>query len=84
MNLKFLRAFWNPVFVVGLAILALGCGPLVVFGVLQAFGFFPENNGLGLGLLFWIAVWPALAFLIGGTVLAVKHADRRTGSGGAA
>jgi hypothetical protein len=84
MNLKFLRTFWNPVFVVGLAILALGCGPLVLFGVLQEFGYFPENNGLGLGLPFWIAVWPALAFLIGGTVVAVKRADTRTGSGGAA
>jgi hypothetical protein len=83
MNLRFLRAFWNPAFVVGLGILALGCGPLLVFGALQAFGYFPGNNGLGLGLLFWIAVWPALAFLIGGTVVAVKRADTRTGSGGA-
>ena len=45
---------------------------------------FDIQDGLGLGLLCWIAVWPALAFLIGGTVVAVKHADTRTGSGGAA
>jgi hypothetical protein len=84
MNLKFFRAFWNPAFIGGLAILAVGTGPLVVFGVLQQFGYFPGNNGLGLGLLFFFTVWPALAFIIGGVVVGVKRLDSSNRDGRAA
>jgi hypothetical protein len=83
-TLKFLRAFWNPAFIVGLVILVLGCGPLIVFGILQDVGYFPRNNGLALGLLFFFTVWPALALIAVGVALGVKRVDASAGKGGAA
>ena len=75
MNTRFLRAFLNAPFIAGLAILVVGTGPLVLFGILQTFGFFPGNNGLGLGLLFFFSIWPALAFLIGGIAVGIRRVD---------
>ena len=74
-NWKFFRAFRNFPFVLGLVVLALGTGPLVVFGLLQELGYFPGNNGLGFGLLFFFSIWPALALIIGGVAVAVKRVD---------
>ena len=79
MNLKFLRAFRNAAFIGGIVILVLGSGPLIVFGILQEFGYFPGNNGLGFGLLFFFTLWPALALIIGGVAVGVKRVDASAG-----
>ena len=75
MNWKLLRAFWNPAFIGGVALLALGSGPLLIFSLLQELGYFPGNTGLGLSLLFFITVWPSLALIIGGFVVGGKQVD---------
>jgi hypothetical protein len=84
MNLKFLRAFWNAAFIGGLALLIVSSGPLIIFGILQQLGYFPGNNGLGLGLWFFLTIWPALGFLVAGVVIGVKHVDGSAGKGRAA
>jgi hypothetical protein len=84
MNTKLARAFRNPAFIAGVALLLLGSGPLLVFCVLQEFGYFPGNNGLGLGLLFFFTVWPALALVAWGFTVAVRRVDAPAGKGDAA
>ncbi len=83
MNLKFLRAFRNPAFIGGVVLLLLGGGPLVIFAILQEFGLFPGNNGLGFGLLFVFTLLPAGALIVGGCVVAVRRADGAGGKGAA-
>ena len=75
MNLSFLRAFRNPAMIGGVALLVVSIGPLIIFGILQQFGYFPGNNGLGLGLWFFLTIWPALGFIIAGIVVGVKAVD---------
>ena len=58
---------------VGLGCVGLALGPLVLFALLQwAFGLFPGNNGLGLGL--WAFVSGPVAVLV--LVLCVLRDDR--------
>jgi hypothetical protein len=79
MNLKFLRAFWNPAFIGGAALFTLGASPLLVCGILQKFGYFPGSNLVGPGILFFLAACPAVALLIGGLVIGVRRVDATDG-----
>jgi len=83
MNWKVVHAFWNPPFIGGVALLALGSSPLLIFSLLQELGYFPGNTGLGFGLLFFITALPSLALIVGGVVVAVKRVDAGRGKGAA-
>ena len=67
---------------IGLGCLALSVGPLVLFGVLQMVGFFPGNNGLGLGLwMTFTAPFAFLIFIVGAIHSARDKPKRREGRG---
>jgi hypothetical protein len=57
----------------GLWVLALGCGPLLLFMVANAIGLVsdPDPNPVGLGLLFFVSIWPGAALVVAGFMLAV-------------
>jgi hypothetical protein len=52
---------------VGLGLLAVGCGPLLLFLAADTLGMIrdPNPNPVGLGIIFFVTIWPA----IGCTVL---------------
>ena len=57
----------------GLGCIGVAVGPIAVFALLQwAFGFFPGNNGLGLGL--WLVASGPVALIV--LVLGVFRDDR--------
>jgi hypothetical protein len=63
---SFLSNRWSKV---GLTLVVLGWGPLLLVVFLSAVGLWPDPNPnpIGLGLLFFVTFWPAVACLtIGG------------------
>ncbi|WP_278983768.1 hypothetical protein [Sphingobium yanoikuyae] len=63
----------------GLGLLALGCGPLVVFLIADEIGLVrdPNPNPIGLGLLFVFSVPPALCLTLFGLARAAWCALNR-------
>jgi len=63
----------NGLLRLGLWVLAIGCGPLLLFLGADAIGLVsdPDPNPVGLGMLFFISVWPGAAMLVAGLMLAV-------------
>ncbi|MBB6228187.1 hypothetical protein FHS79_002372 [Polymorphobacter multimanifer] len=56
----------------GLWVLALGCGPLLLFMAAHVVGLTePNPNPVGLGMLFFVTVWPGVALVVAGLMLAV-------------
>ena len=46
---------------IGLAILVLGVGPLLIVCLLDVIGLGnPDSNGLGVGLLAYVSLWPGI------------------------
>ena len=75
MNRGFLKALRNPVFIAGVSLLVLGSGPLIIGGLLHEAGLVDIGNGLGFGLLFFFTIWPSLALICAGIVVAAKRDD---------
>jgi hypothetical protein len=59
--------FW-----LGLTVLAGGCGPLIVTGLLANLGVTedPNPNPVGFGILAFFTFYPSIAMLFGGLILA--------------
>jgi hypothetical protein len=54
----------------GLAVLALGCGPLLLVALAGGLGLVDDPNPIGLGMLAFASVWPGVGMLVaGGLVL---------------
>ena len=58
----------------GLALLVLGCGPLLLFGLIFELGLMsdPDPNPMGLGLLAFLTFWPGLILTIIGLVRSLR------------
>jgi hypothetical protein len=67
---------------IGLVLVVVGWGPLLAVIVLAAIGLWPDPNPnpIGLGLLFFVTFWPAVACL-GFGALQVQRARRSPESG---
>jgi hypothetical protein len=60
----------NRILKAGLLVLALGCGPLLLFGLVFQLGLMddPNPNPIGLGLLAFFSFWPGVILTIIGVV----------------
>jgi len=69
---RFLASRWTRA---GLALVALGWGPLLLVGLLAELGLWsdPDPNPVGLGLLFYVTFWPAVACLGLGVLQALRR-----------
>lgn len=56
---------WPTSLVLGLGLMAIGSGPLLAFLIADQLGLIhdPAPNPIGLGLLFGLTFWPALALI---------------------
>jgi len=66
--------FW-----IGLAVLAIGIGPLLLIGLAAAIGIGdPNPNPIGPGLLAFFAFWPAVILIGAGLIVSlVRHRAAR-------
>lgn len=57
---------WPLSLKLGLALFAVGSGPLALFLIADAIGLIndPDPNPIGLGLLFFITFWPAMGLIL--------------------
>jgi hypothetical protein len=75
---RFLNGLNNFAFWVGILVLAMGSGPLLLFGFLQDKGLVaPGNNGLGFGLLMFFTFIFGALFVAGGIIEAFIRAVSR-------
>ncbi|MGE5536425.1 MAG: hypothetical protein ACM3W7_13020 [Acidobacteriota bacterium] len=65
---KFSLLFW-----VGVGILAVGCGPLLLFLLVFELGLMsdPNPNPIGLGLLAFLSFWPGVIVLLIGLIVSL-------------
>lgn len=74
---KKIKNFFNNFLIrLGLIIGFFGCGPLLIFSLLDAMGVLADKNAnpIGLGLLFYVTALPAISCVLLGFVYAlVKH-----------
>jgi len=68
---RFSKLFW-----IGVVILAVGSGPLLVFGLFVALGLNkdPNPNPVGLGMMAFFTFWPSVGLIIvGGLVTSIRQ-----------
>jgi hypothetical protein len=67
---RFTKLFW-----IGVVIFAVGCGPLLVFGLFVALGLNkdPNPNPVGLGMLAFFTFYPSLGLMLGGLVTSIRQ-----------
>lgn len=66
-----MKAYWRSAWVrAGIAVFALGCGPLLLISALAALNLWPDPdpNPIGPGLLFVFSFWPAMLLLVVGII----------------
>jgi len=69
---RFSKLFW-----IGVVILAVGSGPLLVFGLFVALGLNKDPNPVGLGRMAFFSFYPSLGLVLGGLVTSIRNGDPR-------
>jgi hypothetical protein len=64
------KLFW-----IGVAVLALGSGPLLVFVAVEEMGLIadPSPNPIGLGLLAFVTFWPGVVMTVVGLAQSLRR-----------
>ena len=70
------KIFRSKTFLTGLGILAIGCGPLLLYALYEFVTGNKGGNPVGLGLLLAVSFWPGVVLLVTGIVLGLLHKDK--------
>ncbi|MCX5786306.1 MAG: hypothetical protein NTX59_11515 [Elusimicrobia bacterium] len=70
------KIFRSKVFLTGLGILAIGCGPLLLYALYEFITGAKGGNPVGLGLLLAVSFWPGVILLVAGIILGLLNKDK--------